>query len=137
MSDLYLCANLEEKWVVKKGRFLGVLICNHSCRTVQSLSSQVVAPKAERDDNSLDLLLVNGSGRMQLLRFFGCLQFGWHLSLPCVEYVKVKAVKVRSGINTHNGCDIDGELLCVKGQVLCSLLPKQCRLIGRPARDCL
>ena len=69
MSDLYLCANLEEKWVVKKGRFLGVFICNHSCRTVQSLSSQVVAPKAEHDDNSLDLLLVNRSGRMRLLRF--------------------------------------------------------------------
>ncbi|KAG1369638.1 hypothetical protein COCNU_15G000040 [Cocos nucifera] len=85
MSDLYLCANLEEKRVVKKGRFL----CIHSCRTVQSLSSQVVAPKAEHVDDSLDLLLVNGSGRMRLLRLFMCLQFGWHLSLPYVEYVRV------------------------------------------------
>ncbi|XP_010933775.1 sphingoid long-chain bases kinase 1 [Elaeis guineensis] len=130
-----LAPKLEEKWVVKKGKFLGVLVCNHSCKTVQSLSSQVVAPKAEHDDNSLDLLLVNGSGRMRLLRFFVRLQFGQHLSLPYVEYVKVKSVKLRPGINTHNGCGIDGELLRVKGQVLCSLLPEQCRLIGRPARD--
>lgn len=79
----------EDKWVVKKGHFLGVLVCNHSCKTVQSLSSQVVAPNAEPDDNALDLLLVHGSGRLRLIRFFLRLQFGRHLSLPYVEYVKV------------------------------------------------
>ncbi|KAK9068756.1 hypothetical protein SSX86_012871 [Deinandra increscens subsp. villosa] len=81
-------ARMEESWVVKKGKFLGILVCNHSCKTVQSLSSQVVAPKAEHDDNTLDLLLVHGSGRLRLLRFFLLLQMGRHLSLPYVEYVK-------------------------------------------------
>ncbi|XP_068650613.1 sphingoid long-chain bases kinase 1-like [Aristolochia californica] len=126
---------LEEKWVVKKGHFLGVLVCNHSCKTVQSLSSQVVAPEAEFDDNTLDLLLVHGSGRLRLLRFFLQLQFGQHLSLPYVEYVKVKSVKLKAGKNTHNGCGIDGELLSTNGQVISSLLPEQCRLIGRPANE--
>ncbi|XP_068634450.1 sphingoid long-chain bases kinase 1-like [Aristolochia californica] len=126
---------LEEKWVVKKGQFLGVLVCNHSCKTVQSLSSQVVAPKAEFDDNTLDLLLVHGSGRLRLLRFFLRLQFGQHLSLPYVEYVKVKSVKLKAGKNTHNGCGIDGELLSMNGQVISSLLPDQCRLIGRAAKE--
>lgn len=83
-------ATEEERWVVKKGRFLGVLVCNHSCRTVQSLSSQVVAPRAEHDDNNLDLLLVHGSGRLRLLRFFLRLQCGTHLALPYVEYLKVR-----------------------------------------------
>jgi diacylglycerol kinase family enzyme len=82
-----LVPNLDEKWVVRKGHFLGVLVCNHSCKTVQS--SQIVAPKASHDDNSLDLLLVGGRGRWKLLRFFILLQFGRHLSLPYVEYVKV------------------------------------------------
>uniref|UniRef100_A0A1D1YE79 Sphingoid long-chain bases kinase 1 n=2 Tax=Anthurium amnicola TaxID=1678845 RepID=A0A1D1YE79_9ARAE len=127
----------EEKWVVKKGHFLGILVCNHSCKTVQSLSSQVVAPKAEHDDNCLDLLLVHGSGRLRLLRFFLRLQCGRHLSLPYVEYVKVKSVKVKPGKTCHNGCGIDGELLRVNGEVICSLLPDQCRLIGRPAQDCV
>lgn len=122
----------EDKWVVTKGHFLGVLVCNHSCKTVQSLSSQVVAPKAEYDDNTLDLLLVHGSGRLRLLRFFLLLQFGRHLSLPYVEYVKVKSVKIKPGKHTHNGCGIDGELLPTNGQVISSLLPEQCRLIGRP-----
>lgn len=81
--------SLEDKWVVKRGKFLGALVCNHSCKTVQSLSSQVVAPKALHDDKTLDLLLVSGSGRLSLLRFFICLQFGRHLSLPHVDYVKV------------------------------------------------
>ncbi|KAK1321166.1 Sphingoid long-chain bases kinase 1 [Acorus calamus] len=84
---------LEEKWVVKKGQFLGVLICNHSCRTVQSLSSQVVAPKAEHDDSSLDLLMVHGGGRLRLLRFLTNLQGGRHVSLPYVEYLKVALFK--------------------------------------------
>ncbi|XP_058084772.1 sphingoid long-chain bases kinase 1-like [Magnolia sinica] len=123
----------EEKWITRKGQFLGVLVCNHSCKTVQS--AQVVAPKAEHDDNTLDLLLVHGSGRMRLLRFFLRLQLGRHLSLPYVEYVKVKSVKIKPDKSIHKGCGIDGELLTVNGQVTCHLLPEQCRLIGRSARD--
>lgn len=80
----------EDKWVAQKGLFLGVLVCNHACKTVQSLRSLAVAPKAEHDDNALDLLLVHGSGRLRLLRFFLLLQLGRHLSLPYVEYVKVR-----------------------------------------------
>ncbi|CAK9140190.1 unnamed protein product [Ilex paraguariensis] len=121
----------EENWVVAKGQFLGVLVCNHACKTVQSLSSQVVAPKAEHDDNTLDLLLVHGTGRLRLLRFFLLLQMGRHLSLPYVEYVKVKSVKIKPGKRTQSGCGIDGELFPVTGQVISSLLPDQCRLIGR------
>ncbi|XP_059634551.1 sphingoid long-chain bases kinase 1 [Cornus florida] len=124
---------LNDKWVVTKGHFLGVLVCNHSCKTVQSLSSQVVAPRAEPDDNTLDLLLVHGSGRLRLLRFFLLLQLGRHLSLPYVEYVKVKSVKIKPEKQTGTGCGIDGELFPVNGQVMSSILPEQCRLIGRPA----
>ncbi|GAV86936.1 DAGK_cat domain-containing protein [Cephalotus follicularis] len=119
----------EDKWVVLKGNFLGVLVCNHACRSVQS--SQVVAPKAEPDDNTMDLILVHGSGRLRLLRFFMLLQMGRHLSLPYVEYVKVKSVKIKAGKHTHNSCGIDGELFPLNGQVISSLLPEQCRLIGR------
>nr|GMD67596.1 sphingoid long-chain bases kinase 1 [Ipomoea batatas] len=122
----------EEKWVSTKGQFLGVLVCNHACKTVQSLSSQILAPKAEHDDNMLDLLLVRGSGRLKLLRFLLLLQMGRHITLPYVEYVKVKSVKVKPGKRSHNGCGIDGELFPINGTVISSILPEQCRLIGRP-----
>nr|BAD86587.1 sphingosine kinase [Lotus japonicus] len=118
-----------DKWVVSKGQFLGILVCNHACRTVQS--SQVVAPKAEHDDNTLDLVLVHGNGRLKLIRFFVLLQMGRHLSLPYVENIKVKSVRIKPGKHTHNGCGIDGELFPLNGQVISSLLPEQCRLIGR------
>ncbi|GLJ56160.1 hypothetical protein SUGI_1205580 [Cryptomeria japonica] len=124
----------EEKWVVRQGPFLGVLICNHQCKTVQNLRSQVLAPRAEHDDNTLDLLLVRGVGRMKLLRFFILMQFGRHLSLPYVEYAKVKSVKLKPGKNVHQGCGIDGELRPLNGPILTSLLPEQCKLIGRPVR---
>lgn len=94
----------EENWVVTKGPFLGVLVCNHSCKTVQSLSSQVVAPKAEHDDNKLDLLLVRGCGRLKLLRFFLRLQMGKHLSLPYVEYIKVRAFPNPPSLLPHKAC---------------------------------
>ncbi|XP_052199238.1 sphingoid long-chain bases kinase 1 [Diospyros lotus] len=121
--------SLQDKWTAVKGQFLGILVCNHACKTVQS--SQVVAPNAEHDDNALDLLLVHGNGRLRLLRFFVLLQLGRHLSLPYVEYVKVKSVKIKPGKHTHNGCGIDGELFRDRGQIMSSLHPEQCRLIGR------
>ncbi|KAI4370732.1 hypothetical protein MLD38_019048 [Melastoma candidum] len=124
-----LLSRFEEKWEITKGQFLGVLVCNHACRTVQS--SQVVAPKAEHDDNTLDLILVRGNGRWRLLKFFVRLQVGRHLELPYVDYIKVKSVKIKVGKHTHNNCGIDGELFPLNGQVMSSLLPEQCRLIGR------
>lgn len=123
---------LEDNWKVAKGSFLGILVCNHPCKTVQSVSPQVVAPKAKADDGALDLLLVHGSGRLRLLIFYLWLQFGRHLTLPFVEYVKVKSVKIKRRQSTHAGCGIDGELFSVHGQVVSSLLPFQCKLIGRP-----
>ncbi|KAK8955605.1 Sphingoid long-chain bases kinase 1 [Platanthera guangdongensis] len=137
MDNMHMVAPIpavEVDWEVKKGQFIAVLVCNHSCRTVQSLSSQVVAPRAQHDDNSLDLLLIHGCGRIRLMKFLLSLQLGRHLSLPFVEYMKVKSVKIRPGKNTHAACGIDGELLPVDGQVLCSLLSDQCRLIGHPSK---
>lgn len=48
--------------------------------------------------------------------------------------LQVKSVKIKPTANTNNGCGIDGELLRVSGQAFCSLLPEQCRLLGRPAK---
>ncbi|CAI0415361.1 unnamed protein product [Linum tenue] len=132
MRKEMIVPRLEEKWEFRKGQFLGILVCNHACRSVQS--SQLVAPKAEPDDSTLDLVLVHGSGRLRLLRFFSLLQMGrgGHLSLPYVEYIKVKSVKIKAGKQkSHSGCGIDGELFALNGQVMSSLLPEQCRLIGR------
>ncbi|CAG7871945.1 hypothetical protein BRARA_F02587 [Brassica rapa] len=118
----------EDKWVARKGHFLGIMVCNHACRTVQS--SQVVAPNSEHDDGTMDMILVHGCGRLRLLRFFILLQTGRHLSLPYVECVKVKSVKVKAGKQTHDSCGIDGELFALNGEVISTMLPEQCRLIG-------
>lgn len=56
-------------------------------------------------------------------------------SILMLILTQVKSVKLKPGANTHNGCGIDGELCRVKGQVLCSLVPEQCRLIGRQCRQ--
>ncbi|XP_062196032.1 sphingoid long-chain bases kinase 1-like [Phragmites australis] len=127
---------IEDNWITKKGEFLGILVCNHYCKPAQGLLSPVIAPKAQHDDGSLDLILVHGRGRLRLFCFFVAYQFCWHLLLPFVEYVKVKQVKIRPIGNTHNGCGVDGELLRAEGQAewQCSLLPAQGRLLGRHSK---
>eukprot|EP00250_Pteridium_aquilinum_P034196 c7224_g1_i1 orf=445-2706(+) len=123
--------NLEdEKWVVKQGPFLGVMVCNHQCKTVQCLDSQRLAPTAEHDDGRLDLVLVHKVGRLQLLRFLVLMQFGRHLSLPFVECTKVQSVKLKPGNNHHKGCGIDGELMALNGPISTTVLEEQCQLIG-------
>lgn len=79
----------EERWESRSGPFLGVMMCNHQCKTVQCMESQALAPLAEHDDGSVHLLLVRDVGRLQLIRFFVLMQFGRHLSLPFVEHTKV------------------------------------------------
>ncbi|ONK80337.1 uncharacterized protein A4U43_C01F16580 [Asparagus officinalis] len=55
--------------------------------------------------------------------------------LNCTVQRLVKSVKLKASGNNQKGCGIDGELLKMNGQVMCSLLPQQCRLMGRPVKD--
>ncbi|BBN18411.1 sphingosine kinase [Marchantia polymorpha subsp. ruderalis] len=119
-----------EDWVVRQGPFLGVMICNHQCKTVQCLETQAMAPLAEHDDGTMDLLMVRSVGRFKLLRFIIAMQFNRHLSLPYVEYMKVRSVSLEPSKKGHLRCGIDGELLTLDGPILTSVLPYQCRLIG-------
>lgn len=50
--------------------------------------------------------------------------------------MQVKAVKVKPGKHSNSSCGIDGELFPVNEQVISSLLPEQCRLIGRAPGNC-
>lgn len=59
---------------------------------------------------------------------------GKHAMALChlvVDEMQVKSVKVKPGKRSHNGCGIDGELFPINGTVISSILPEQCRLIGR------
>ncbi|KAL3677372.1 hypothetical protein R1sor_027320 [Riccia sorocarpa] len=121
----------SEDWVVRQGPFLGVMICNHQCKTVQCLESQAMAPLAEHDDGTMDLLMVRSVGRLKLLRFIIAMQFNRHLSLPFVEYTKVRSVALEPSKKGHLRCGIDGELLTLDGPILSSVMPFQCHLIGK------
>ncbi|MCO5593042.1 hypothetical protein L7F22_047047 [Adiantum nelumboides] len=123
----------NDKWVVKQGPFLGIMICNHKCKTVQCLASQAMAPSAEPDDRMLDLLMVRNVGRLRLLQFLVLMQFGRHASLPFVEYIKVHSVKLKPGNKSKIGCGIDGELMPLNGPISVTLLEEPQQLIGYTA----
>ncbi|KAF3325081.1 Sphingoid long-chain bases kinase 1 [Carex littledalei] len=129
-NDALLPSRSEENWVKRKGEFVGILVCNHACKTVQGLNSQITAPRSAHNDGSLDLLLVHGSGRWRLLVFYIALLIRQHLLLPFVEYVKVKSVKITSTGTTQKGCGIDGELIYANGQATCSLVQHKLKLLG-------
>jgi diacylglycerol kinase family enzyme len=80
---------IQDNWVTRKGEFLGIFSCNHFCKPARGLLSPVIAPKAQHNDGTLDLILVHGNGRLRLFCFFIAYQLCWHLLLPFVEYVKV------------------------------------------------
>ncbi|KAH7293884.1 hypothetical protein KP509_28G046500 [Ceratopteris richardii] len=122
--------NDNENWTVRQGPLLGVMICNHKCKTVQCLESQVMAPSAEPDDRSLDLLIVHNVGRLRLIQFLILMQFGRHLSLPFVEYTKVQAVKLKPGNKTSIGCGIDGELMHLNEPISVTLFEDQQQFLG-------
>lgn len=59
------------------------------------------------------------------------------MGLQLLSCVQVKSVKIKPGKHCHSGCGIDGELFPLNGQVISSLLPEQCRLIGRSPSHCV
>eukprot|EP01018_Ginkgo_biloba_P037413 Gb_09413 [translate_table: standard] len=119
----------EEHWESKKGIFLGIIICNHQCKTVQCLETQRLAPFAKHNDGMLDLLLVHKIGRFQLLLFLILMQYGGHISLPFVEYIKVQCARLIPVQDTVS-CGIDGELLRIDSPASISIFPRQMYLIG-------
>lgn len=60
-----------------------------------------------------------------------CIELYLLLPTQSLYHMQVKSVKIKAGKHTHNSCGIDGELFPLNGQVISSLLPEQCRLIGR------
>lgn len=124
----------EDKWESRSGTYLGIIMCNHECKTVQCMKTQSLAPRAEHDDGLVHLLLVRDVGRLQLIRFFLLMQFGRHLSLPFVEYTKARAVWLKPAPRAHQGCGIDGELLTLDGPITTRMQPFQCHLIGKQQR---
>lgn len=119
----------QGNWKSSKGLFLGIIICNHQCKTVQCLKTQKLAPSAKHNDGLLDLLLVHRIGVFQLLWFLILVQYSHHVSLPFVEYIKVSSARVNS-VEDNISCGIDGELLTIDTPAFISVSPHQMYLIG-------
>ena len=118
------------KWVVRRGPYFAIMACNHSCSSVQCLETQQLAPTASHEDGGLGLLLVRPVGRLQIIQFLLMMQFGTHIHLPFVEYVKVLAVRVVPRSTTSPCCGVDGELWPMEEAVLAGVMPARCRFIG-------
>lgn len=119
----------QGNWKSSKGLFLGIIICNHQCKTVQCLKTQNLAPSAKHNDGLLDLLLVHKIGLFRLLWFLILMQYSRHVSLPFVEYIKVCRVRIKY-VEGSISCGIDGELLTIDTPAFISVSPRQIYLIG-------
>lgn len=57
----------------------------------------LIAPDAKVDDGYLDLFIVHGMSRLELLKVFPKVYTGGHVTHPAVEFVRAKSVKLSSG----------------------------------------
>jgi len=119
----------QGNWKSSKGLFLGIIICNHQCKTVQCLKTQNLAPSAKHNDGLLDLLLVHKIGLFRLLWFLILMQYSRHVSLPFVEYIKVCRARIKY-VEGSISCGVDGELLTIDTPAFISVSPRQIYLIG-------
>ncbi|MDQ7048389.1 MAG: diacylglycerol kinase family lipid kinase [Enterobacterales bacterium] len=54
----------------------------------------LMAPKARLDDGLLDLVLLNKTGRLKLLKLFSSIYDGSHINYPEVEYIQAQSIKI-------------------------------------------
>ena len=108
-----------------KGRFQLVVICN----TIFAGAGMQMAPRASMSDGLLDVLVVRGASRWQLLKLFTQIDQGTHVDLPCVEYFQVESASI-STIQPEP-LDIDGE---IRGTTPVSVvaIPNAIRMFGAP-----
>lgn len=68
-----------------------------------------IAPEAEIDDGYLDVIILNKTSRLRILRLFTSIYDGTHINYDEIEYIKAKSIKVTE---TNPGKLIpDGEIM--------------------------
>lgn len=77
------------------------------CITRSTGTGMLIAPRAKLDDGKVDVVVLRGASRRQLLRLFQCVFDGSHLELPFVEYRQVESFSI-----THDESELnlDGEM---------------------------
>jgi diacylglycerol kinase (ATP) len=67
-----------------------------------------LAPRAEIGDGKIDVVVLRRASRLQMLRLFGKVFDGSHLSLGYVEYHQVRSFAIESA--GRETLDLDGEV---------------------------
>jgi diacylglycerol kinase (ATP) len=98
-----------------------------ACNTKFTGKGMRLAPLAELADGKLDVIVVRGASRWQMLRLFQRVFDGSHLTLDCVEYHQVQSFRIETP--GREPLNLDGEL---KGSspVSVDLLPAALRLFA-------
>ncbi len=85
-------------------KFIFVMGCN----TQHTGKGMKIAPRAELDDGLIDLVIVRGAPRIELLKVFLNVFKGKHLSSPFVEYRQVQSFSLTPDEDSR--LNVDGEL---------------------------
>ena len=98
-----------------------------ACNTRYGGRRMLVAPQARIDDGLLDLLLVRGASRRQMLQLFSRIYDGSHVHLPFVEFRTVRHLTVEQ--NQPGSLTLDGELYAARTATI-EVLPAALRLFA-------
>ncbi|WP_235298538.1 diacylglycerol/lipid kinase family protein [Portibacter marinus] len=80
-----------------------------ACNTIHTGNGMKIAPRARLDDGLLDIVLLKGASRMQLIGLFSKIFNGTHLESSLVEYHQVQKLAVED--DNESTLIIDGQIL--------------------------
>jgi YegS/Rv2252/BmrU family lipid kinase len=77
------------------------------CNTKYTGKGMLLAPRAEINDDKIDVVVVRHASRWQMMRLFQRVFEGSHVDMPCVEYYQVRHFAIEN--DNQQPLNLDGE----------------------------
>lgn len=96
------------------------------CNTKYTGKGMLLAPRAEIDDDKIDVVVVRHASRWEMLRLFQRVFEGSHVDMQCVEYYQVRRFAIE--LNDQRPLNLDGETTG-SAPFVAEMLPAALRII--------
>jgi YegS/Rv2252/BmrU family lipid kinase len=97
------------------------------CNTKYTGKGMMLAPRAEINDDKIDVVVVRHASRWEMLRLFQRVYDGSHLEMKCVEYHQVRRFAIE--LDDQRPLNLDGEAIG-SAPFVAEMLPAALRVIS-------
>jgi YegS/Rv2252/BmrU family lipid kinase len=97
------------------------------CNTKYTGKGMMLAPRAEINDDKIDVVVVRHASRWEMLRLFQRVYNGTHVDMKCVEYHQVRRFAIE--IDDQRPLNLDGEAIG-SAPFVAEMLPAALRIVS-------